>query len=223
MVQPNPRTSWAISTPLSLAHVSRAISKGRCERISRAMLIPGEPHALRVAGPRRPRVNRCTFAATGRCQHRAGRECSAADDQRKRDFRVGGYEVLRKWLQPKHRSTSDPQYSQIVAAIAQTQRLMAQIDHTIGEHGGFPAAFALGSDGTQSIQDGHYCQERAGRGRRDLRGLHVGCRPDAVDQPPGASRSDSCRPAPAASGAAARRRSIAACRSGGATRECRPR
>ncbi|MCU0880058.1 MAG: N-6 DNA methylase [Pirellulaceae bacterium] len=66
----------------------------------------------------------------------------AARDQPNVEFRVGGYEVLHKWLQPKHRSTSDPQYAQIVAAIAQTQRLMAQIDHIIGEHGGYPGAFA---------------------------------------------------------------------------------
>jgi hypothetical protein len=65
----------------------------------------------------------------------------AAGGQPNGDFRVGGYEALRKWLQPNHRSTSDPQYAQIVAAIAQTQRLMAQIDHTIDKHGGFPAAF----------------------------------------------------------------------------------
>jgi predicted helicase len=69
-------------------------------------------------------------------------ENTAADDRKIGDFRVGGYDVVRKWLQPKYRSTSDPQYAQIVAAIAQTQWMMAQIDHTIDKHGGFPAAFS---------------------------------------------------------------------------------
>ena len=59
-------------------------------------------------------------------------------------FRVGGYTVLKKWLQPRHRSQSDPQYARIVAAIDETINLMARIDATIAEHGGFPAAFACG-------------------------------------------------------------------------------
>jgi predicted helicase len=44
------------------------------------------------------------------------------------EFRVGGYEVLRKWLQPKHRTTTDPEYMQIHRAVTQTQRLMQEID-----------------------------------------------------------------------------------------------
>ena len=58
------------------------------------------------------------------------------------DFRVGGYVALKKWLQPKHRCTGDPEYQQIAAAIDETIRIMAEIDAAIGRHGGFPAAFA---------------------------------------------------------------------------------
>ena len=56
-------------------------------------------------------------------------------------FRVGGYEVLKKWLQPKQRSASDPQYVAIAGAIARTQDCMARIDVAIEQTGGFPAAF----------------------------------------------------------------------------------
>ncbi len=59
-------------------------------------------------------------------------------------FRVGGYAVLKKWLQPKHRSMDDAQYVSIVASVDQTIRLMAEIDAAIVWHGGFPAAFASG-------------------------------------------------------------------------------
>jgi hypothetical protein len=43
-------------------------------------------------------------------------------------FRAGGYVALRKWLQPVFRSSADPQYSRIAAAIARTIELMRQID-----------------------------------------------------------------------------------------------
>lgn len=70
------------------------------------------------------------------------RETSHIDETLLDGFRVGGYYVLRKWLRPKHRSQSDPQYTRIAAAIDETIELMAKIDVTIGQHGGFPAAFA---------------------------------------------------------------------------------
>jgi hypothetical protein len=58
------------------------------------------------------------------------------------DFRVGGYVVLQKWLQPKHRSAGDAQYGSIASALSQTQRLMVEIDAAIVRQGGFPVAFA---------------------------------------------------------------------------------
>jgi predicted helicase len=62
-------------------------------------------------------------------------------DFRPKNFRVGGYEVLRKWLQPKHRSSDDPEFQRIVAAIDETIELMRAIDAAITQHGGFPVAF----------------------------------------------------------------------------------
>ena len=50
-------------------------------------------------------------------------------------FRVGGYEVLRKWLQPKQRTEADPEYQQIVAVIARTLQILPQIDAAIARHG----------------------------------------------------------------------------------------
>jgi hypothetical protein len=43
-------------------------------------------------------------------------------------FRVGGYATLKKWLQPSHRSTDDPEYGRIAGAIARTLEIMAAID-----------------------------------------------------------------------------------------------
>lgn len=43
-------------------------------------------------------------------------------------FRAGGYLALKKWLQPQHRSTSNADYTRIVAAIARTMEIMSQID-----------------------------------------------------------------------------------------------
>jgi predicted helicase len=69
-------------------------------------------------------------------------ETHHVDQLQRESFRVGGYTALKKWLQPKHRSQSDPQYARIAAAIDETIELMARIDATIATHGGFPAAFA---------------------------------------------------------------------------------
>jgi hypothetical protein len=57
------------------------------------------------------------------------------------NFRAGGYVALRKWLQPKHRSECDPQYARIVAAISRTNEIMAAIDATIDQSGGWARAF----------------------------------------------------------------------------------
>jgi len=49
------------------------------------------------------------------------------------NFHAGGYLALKKWLQPKHRSTHDPEYSCIVAAIARTIEIMTQLDAELGK------------------------------------------------------------------------------------------
>jgi len=57
-------------------------------------------------------------------------------------FRAGGYVALRKWLQPKHRRQCDPQYARIVAAISRTTEIMAAIDATIDQSGGWARVFS---------------------------------------------------------------------------------
>jgi len=58
------------------------------------------------------------------------------------EFHVGGYQVCEKWLKDrKGRKLSFEDlahYQRIVSALAETIRLMAEIDTVIEEHGGFP-------------------------------------------------------------------------------------
>lgn len=66
-------------------------------------------------------------------------------------FHIGGYQVCQKWLkdrgpkkgQPGRVLTADDinHYHRIVVALAETIRLMAEIDETINQHGGWPDAF----------------------------------------------------------------------------------
>ena len=64
------------------------------------------------------------------------------------DFQIGGYQVCHKWLKDrKGRTLSEDDidhYRKIVAALAETRRLMAEIDEVIGKHGGWPGAFQTG-------------------------------------------------------------------------------
>jgi uncharacterized protein len=61
------------------------------------------------------------------------------------NFHIGGYQVCEKWLKDrKGRTLSDDDiahYQKIVVALAQTIRLMQEIDEVIEQHGGWPDAF----------------------------------------------------------------------------------
>ena len=61
------------------------------------------------------------------------------------NFHIGGYQVCEKWLKDrKGRTLTDDDiahYQKIVVALAETIRLMAEIDRVIDEHGGWPGAF----------------------------------------------------------------------------------
>lgn len=58
------------------------------------------------------------------------------------DFHIGGYQVCQKWLKDRkgRQLTYDDltHYQHVVSALAETIRLMAEIDETIEEHGGWP-------------------------------------------------------------------------------------
>ena len=56
------------------------------------------------------------------------------------DFHIGGYQVLQKWLKDRKGRTLSyddlTHYMKVVSSLAETGRLMAEIDETIEEHGG---------------------------------------------------------------------------------------
>lgn len=68
------------------------------------------------------------------------------------NFHVGGYKVCEKWLKDRGPKKGKPgriltdedvaHYHKIVIALTETIRLMAEIDHVIDAHGGWPDAFA---------------------------------------------------------------------------------
>ena len=62
------------------------------------------------------------------------------------NFHIGGYQVCEKWLKDrKGRKLSKDDithYQKIVVALAETIRLMQEIDAVIEQHGGWPGAFA---------------------------------------------------------------------------------
>jgi hypothetical protein len=66
-------------------------------------------------------------------------------------FHIGGYQVCEKWLKDRKGRTLSKEdiahYQKIVVALAETIRLMKEIDEVIEQHGGWPGAFQA-SEGT---------------------------------------------------------------------------
>lgn len=64
------------------------------------------------------------------------------------NFHIGGYQVCEKWLKDRKGrtlSTHDiARYQKIVVALAETIRVMKEIDEVIEQHGGWPGAFRTG-------------------------------------------------------------------------------
>jgi len=62
------------------------------------------------------------------------------------EFPIGGYQACEQWLKDRKGRTLTKDdiahYHKIVVALAETIRLMAEIDRTIDQHGGWPKAFA---------------------------------------------------------------------------------
>jgi hypothetical protein len=61
------------------------------------------------------------------------------------NFHIGGYQVCEKWLKDRKGrmlSKNDiAHYQRITVALAETIRLMTEIDEVIEAHGGWPGAF----------------------------------------------------------------------------------
>lgn len=58
------------------------------------------------------------------------------------NFHIGGYQVCHKWLKERKGRTLNyddlTHYKKVVSALSETIRMMAEIDSSIEEHGGFP-------------------------------------------------------------------------------------
>ena len=58
------------------------------------------------------------------------------------NFHIGGYQVCEKWLKDRRGrelSAEDiAHYQQVVVALGETIKLMAQVDEVIDQHGGWP-------------------------------------------------------------------------------------
>jgi len=67
------------------------------------------------------------------------------------NFHIGGYQVCERWLKDRKGRTlakdDITHYQKIVVAVAETIRLMKEIDDVIETHGGWPGAFASASTG----------------------------------------------------------------------------
>lgn len=112
----------------------------------------------RYRGPDKPQVGRVAWSdetvwldARTKRDEDAGAQGTAAFDgvpQAVWEFRIGGYQVCHKWLKDrKGRALSNDDvahYERIVASIAETIRLMQEVDDVIERHGGWPGAFAVG-------------------------------------------------------------------------------
>lgn len=79
-------------------------------------------------------------------------------------FQIGGYQVLHKWLYDRRAMGKEPgrvlsdedirHYPRIAAALRETSRLMATIDQTIEQHGGWPLRGSQGEEET-AVTDIH--------------------------------------------------------------------
>ncbi len=85
-------------------------------------------------------------AAHGVCGLRSGTIGFRGVPEEVWNFHIGGYQVCEKWLKDRKGRTLSKDdiahYQKIVVALAETIRLMREIDEVIDRHGGWPAAFA---------------------------------------------------------------------------------
>lgn len=108
------------------------------------------------SGPKNPEIGRVGWSndtvwldAVGTKKDQAampGTICFRGVPEAVWNFQIGGYHVCDKWLKDrkgrKLLKADLVHYQKIVVALAETIRLMKQIDEVIGQHGGWPNAFA---------------------------------------------------------------------------------
>lgn len=82
-------------------------------------------------------------------------------------FHIGGYQVLQKWIKDRKGRTLCKEdithYQKIIVALAETIRLMAEIDKVINQHGGWPNAFITEPLDTSNDLGGKVVESRASK------------------------------------------------------------
>ncbi len=124
-----------------------------------------------------PRLNNHITALVGPCDFQVEKvsysdETGWIDNAKTRGFRcvpeevwnfhIGGYQVCETWLKARQaKGGKNPRpgrvltgddiahYQKIVVALAETIRLMQEIDEVIEQHGGWPGAFTTGLQADQ--------------------------------------------------------------------------
>jgi hypothetical protein len=115
---------------------------------------PSQPTVMFV-GPKRPEVGRVGWSedtgwldvpATKKGQPlKRGTVGFRGISEEVWNFHLGGYQVCEKWLKDRRgyklTQADIAHYQEIVSAIGETRRIMADIDEAINTHGGWPTAF----------------------------------------------------------------------------------
>ncbi len=117
------------------------------------------------AGPKNPEVGRVAWsddtvwldaAATKKVSRDAGTIGFRGVPEDVWNFHIGGYQVCEKWLKDRKGRTLSKDdighYQKIVVALAETIRLMKEIDEVIEKHGGWPGAFQVAADVEKSSE-----------------------------------------------------------------------
>jgi hypothetical protein len=109
----------------------------------------GKPHT-EFAGRRNPEVEKVTYSKNTVWIDKAQTVGFRSVHEEIWNFHIGGYQVCEKWLKDrKGRTLSQDDvahYHKIVIALAETIRLMGEIDKVIEKHGGWPGAFSSTSN-----------------------------------------------------------------------------
>ena len=83
------------------------------------------------------------------------------------NFHIGGYQVCEKWLKDRKGRTLSKDdiahYQKIVVALAETIRLMKEIDEVIEQHGGWPGAFESVAGTSAAVRLGRVAEEQHDR------------------------------------------------------------
>ena len=80
------------------------------------------------------------------------------------NFHIGGYQVCEKWLKDRKGRTLTKDdiahYQKIVVALAETIRLMQEIDDVIERHGDWPGAFSAPKDDAEESEEYQFPEAR---------------------------------------------------------------